>query len=60
MPIARMRRYAELTREEQTETERLRILEEHDAEVGRRIAELETQREYIRNKIAWYREVATA
>jgi DNA-binding transcriptional MerR regulator len=60
MPIARMRRYAELTRAEQTEAERLRILEEHDAEVGRRIAELESQREYIRAKIAWYRGVADA
>jgi DNA-binding transcriptional MerR regulator len=58
MPIARMQRYAELTRVEQTEEERLRILEEHDEEVGRRIAELEAQREHIRGKIAWYRETA--
>jgi DNA-binding transcriptional MerR regulator len=60
MPIARMRRYAELTRESQTEAERLRILEEHDAEVGRRIAELQSQREYIRSKIAWYRNATGA
>ena len=60
MPIARMQRYAELTRIEQTEEERLRILEEHDEEVGRRIAELEAQREHIRAKIAWYRETAAA
>ena len=58
MPIARMRRYAELTRIERTEDERLHILEEHDAEVTRRISELEEQRQYIRNKIAWYRETA--
>jgi len=58
MPIARMQRYAELTRIEQTEPERLAILEEHDAEVTRRIAELEEQRQYIRNKIAWYRETS--
>ncbi|GLY98952.1 MerR family transcriptional regulator [Actinoplanes sp. NBRC 103695] len=58
MPIARMRRYAELTRIERTEAERLRILEEHDAEVTRRISELQEQRQYIRNKIAWYRETA--
>jgi DNA-binding transcriptional MerR regulator len=58
MPIARMQRYAELTRIERTEDERLRILEEHDAEVTRRISELEEQRQYIRNKIAWYRETA--
>jgi DNA-binding transcriptional MerR regulator len=51
MPIARMQR---------TEEERLRILEEHDEEVGRRIAELEAQRKHIRGKIAWYRETAAA
>jgi DNA-binding transcriptional MerR regulator len=58
MPIAKMQRYAELTRIERTEDERLRILEDHDAEVTRRIAELEEQGQYIRNKIAWYRETA--
>lgn len=58
MPIARMVRYAELTRVEQSEQERMRILEEHDEEVTRRMAELESQRQYIRNKIAWYRDVA--
>ena len=58
MPIARMVRYAELTRVEQTEQERMRILEEHDEEVTRRMAELESQRQYIRDKIAWYRDVA--
>jgi hypothetical protein len=35
----------------------MRILEEHDEEVTRRMAELESQRAYIRHKIAWYREV---
>lgn len=58
MPISRMQRYAELTRVADTEDERLRILQEHDEEVTRRIAELEDQRQYIRNKIAWYRDVA--
>ncbi|HET6534092.1 MAG TPA: MerR family transcriptional regulator [Actinoplanes sp.] len=58
MPIARMQQYARLTRMEHTEAERLRILQEHDDEVGRRIAELESQREHIRGKIAWYREAA--
>ena len=60
MPIARMRRYAQLTREPGTEAERLAILEEHDKEVTRRMAELENQREYIRGKIAWYRQTAEA
>ncbi|MEV6629407.1 MerR family transcriptional regulator [Actinoplanes sp. NPDC051470] len=58
MPISRMQRYAELTRVADTEDERMRILQEHDEEVTRRIAELEDQRQYIRNKIAWYRDVA--
>ena len=58
MPIAKMQRYADLTRGPDTEPERLHILEEHDAEVSRRIADLESQREYIRSKIAWYRETA--
>ena len=58
MPIARMQRYAELTRVSGTEEERMRILEEHDDEVTRRMTELENQRQYIRDKIAWYRDVA--
>jgi DNA-binding transcriptional MerR regulator len=58
MPIAKMQRYADLTREPGTEPERLEILEEHDAEVTRQIESLESQREYIRSKIAWYRETA--
>lgn len=56
MPIARMQRYADLTRTPGTEAERLRSLEEHDAEVTRQIADLQSQREYIRAKIAWYRQ----
>jgi DNA-binding transcriptional MerR regulator len=60
MPIARMQRYAELTRVAGTEQERMDILQEHDEEVTRRMAELEEQRQYIRGKIAWYRDVAMA
>jgi DNA-binding transcriptional MerR regulator len=58
MPIARMREYALLSREPGTEADRLRILAEHDEEVTRRIAEMQTQREHIRGKMAWYREMA--
>jgi DNA-binding transcriptional MerR regulator len=58
MPIARMQRYAELTRVDGTEEERMSILAEHDEEVTRRMAELAEQRRYIRDKIAWYRDVA--
>jgi DNA-binding transcriptional MerR regulator len=56
MPIARMRRYAELAREgEPTVAERLRLLTEHDAQVGERIAALEAQRQHLQEKINWYR-----
>ena len=55
MPIACMRRYAELARAgESTMAERLRLLTEHDAQVGERIAALEAQRQHLREKIGWY------
>jgi DNA-binding transcriptional MerR regulator len=55
MPIARMRRYADLSRDDRTVAERLALLEEHDREVGRRIETLQTQREQVRDKIRYYR-----
>ena len=57
MPIARMREFAELCRDDETIADRIDLLEEHDVEVERRIAELEAQREHIRGKIAYYRSV---
>jgi DNA-binding transcriptional MerR regulator len=57
MPIARMRRYADLTRDECTVRERRELLEEHDREIGRRLEELATQREHIRAKIRYYRSL---
>jgi DNA-binding transcriptional MerR regulator len=57
MPIATMRRYAYLTRDAQTVAERIGLLEEHDLDVGRRIAELQAQREHIREKIRYYRSI---
>jgi DNA-binding transcriptional MerR regulator len=59
MPIARMRRYADLTRDERTIRERVELLEEHDREIGRRLEELATQREHIRGKIRYYRSLET-
>ena len=35
--------------------ERLRLLTEHDAQVGERIAALEAQRQHLQEKISWYR-----
>jgi DNA-binding transcriptional MerR regulator len=56
MPIAQMRRYAELARcGEPTMTERLALLIEHDAQVGRRIAALQAEQAHLREKIDWYR-----
>jgi DNA-binding transcriptional MerR regulator len=55
MPIAQMRKYAELTRRGQgTLTERLRLLAEHDAHVQERIALLQAQHNHLREKINWY------
>jgi DNA-binding transcriptional MerR regulator len=55
MPIARMREYAELARDDDTVADRITLLEEHDREVEERIAALQAQREHIRDKIAYYR-----
>ena len=56
MPIARMRRYAELARAgEPTVADRLRLLTEHDAQVGEQIAVLQAQRQHLQEKISWYR-----
>jgi DNA-binding transcriptional MerR regulator len=57
MPIAQMRRYADLTRDERTMRERLDLLEEHDRAIGRRLDELAAQREHIREKIRYYRSL---
>jgi DNA-binding transcriptional MerR regulator len=55
MPIAHMRRYADLSRDDSTVAERVDLLEQHDREVGERIALLQQQREHIREKIRYYR-----
>ena len=61
MPIAQMRRYADLTCCGQaTLAERLRLLIEHDAQVVQRIEILQAQHEHLREKIAWYRSQMSA
>jgi DNA-binding transcriptional MerR regulator len=61
MPIAHMRRYAELARQgEPTHAERLRLLTEHDREVGERVAVLQAQRQHLQEKIDWYRSHLSA
>lgn len=55
MPIAQMRRYAELTRDgEATMAERLRLLKEHDANVEEQLSLLQAQQKHLREKIDWY------
>jgi DNA-binding transcriptional MerR regulator len=57
MPIAQMRRYAELTRAGQaTLADRMNLLTEHDARVQERIALLQAQHKHLQEKIDWYRE----
>jgi aryl-alcohol dehydrogenase-like predicted oxidoreductase len=56
MPIAQMRRYAELARDGQaTLMERLLLLTEHDARVQDQITLLQARREHLQDKIDWYR-----
>jgi DNA-binding transcriptional MerR regulator len=56
MPIADMRRYAELARGgEATHAERLDLLTEHDMRVQERITLLRAQRKHLQEKIDWYR-----
>ncbi|HEX4091247.1 MAG TPA: MerR family transcriptional regulator [Trebonia sp.] len=56
MPIAQMRRYAELARCGQpTMTERLDLLIDHDAQVRERIAALQAEHAHLQEKISWYR-----
>jgi DNA-binding transcriptional MerR regulator len=55
MPIAQLRRYAELSADEGTLAERIALLEEHDAAVRASIAELQAQRARLGEKLAWYR-----
>ena len=60
MPIAQMQRYAELSATDGSVQARLDLLEEHDADVTRQIAELQRWQKHLREKIAYYRgELAT-
>jgi len=57
MPIAQMRRYADLARcGDGTLVERMNLLTEHELTVQAKIALLRAQQEHLREKIDWYRE----
>jgi DNA-binding transcriptional MerR regulator len=61
MPIAQLRRYAELSADDGTLPARVALLEEHEAAVEAAIENLRAQRERLRDKLAWYRsELALA
>ncbi len=61
MPIAQMRRYAELARGgETTLAERLTLLIEHDTCVRERIAALQAEQAHLQEKIDWYRTQVAA
>ena len=55
MPIADMRRYAELARDgEGTYAERLRVLRDHAVQLREHIAALLDQQKHLHEKIRWY------
>jgi DNA-binding transcriptional MerR regulator len=61
MPIAEMRRYAEMARGgDETLGERIGLLEAHDERIDRQIETLRAQREHLRGKIRYYREASGA
>jgi DNA-binding transcriptional MerR regulator len=61
MPIAQMRRYAELARcGDATLAERMNLLTDHELNVQAKIALLQEQQKHLREKIGWYREELSA
>lgn len=60
MPIADLRRYAELSADQSTMAERLALLEEHDRTVQASIDALLAQQRRLREKIAWYHSQGVA
>jgi DNA-binding transcriptional MerR regulator len=60
MPIARLRRFAELLQDGDDNAEqRAALLEEHDQEIDDKVAQLRLEQERVREKIKWYRSVTT-
>jgi DNA-binding transcriptional MerR regulator len=59
MPIAELKRYAELCQDDATVPERIAMLEAHDATVRAQIVDLEAQRERIAHKLDYYRTLPT-
>ncbi|MEU4215056.1 MerR family transcriptional regulator [Actinoplanes sp. NPDC026623] len=57
MPIQRMLQFAELCRDDDTITDRIALLEQHDQSVREQIAMLQAQRTHLRGKIDYYRAI---
>ncbi|WIM99230.1 MerR family transcriptional regulator [Actinoplanes oblitus] len=56
MPIARLRRFAELLHDGPGAAEqRVELLAEHDREIDEKVARLRREQARVRDKIAWYR-----
>jgi DNA-binding transcriptional MerR regulator len=55
MPIARLRRFAELLHDDGTAEQRAELLAEHDREIDEKVAQLRREQARVRDKIAWYR-----
>lgn len=60
MPVAELKRYAELCQDDATIPDRIVMLEQHDAKVREQIAELDAQRERIAHKLDYYRTLPAA
>lgn len=56
MPIAKLRRYAELAADPATMQERVTLLEDHFAATEKAVAALQSQQRRLRHKIDWYHE----
>jgi DNA-binding transcriptional MerR regulator len=55
MPIAGMRRYAELARGgDETVADRVVLLKDHDRDIEQKITALRAEQRHIRDKIDWY------
>ncbi|MFI1990389.1 MerR family transcriptional regulator [Actinoplanes sp. NPDC020271] len=56
MPIARLRRFAELLHDgDEAAEQRVQLLAEHDREIDEKVARLRREQQRVREKIAWYR-----
>ncbi|GLY06487.1 MerR family transcriptional regulator [Actinoplanes rectilineatus] len=55
MPIARLRRFAELLSTGGTDEQRAALLEEHDREIDEKVTRLRREQQRVKEKIAWYK-----